>query len=326
VVCYLNPAAADLFGRSPEQMLGSDPGFSLLPGQVTEMEIVRTSGEITTVELHVMETEWENRPAQLLSLRDITSRRTAENEQREWEKLLVALEKEKEMSRIKTGFMTTVIHEFRTPLSIIQAASDLLDKYYQQLTEEKRHLRLETIKTQVRLLDSLLGEISLTVHAELGQLAFEPMLLNLEQFCRRFADDMRQTIGAAHSLHFSADDRYDYEIMGDPKLLMHIVTNLLSNAIKYSDVGTGIDFGLTQDRGDVVITVADHGIGIPAEDQKHLFESFRRGSNVGDIGGTGLGLKVVKDCVTVHQGSLAIESAEGVGTTCTVRIPYIPAT
>lgn len=323
VICYSNPAAVELFGRERDQLLGGSLGFSVVSGELAEMEIRQQSGEIATVELQVVETEWEHRPAQLLSLRDITARKSAEVEQREWEKLLVALEKEKEMSRVRTNFMSTIIHEFRTPLSVIQSASDLLDTYYDRLTEEKRRLRLDTIKSQIRQLDTLLSEISLTVHAEMGQLAFNPTPLNLEDVCQKFIDDLRRTIGASHLFVFEVNQRYDYHVMGDPTLLMHIIPNLLSNAIKYSSPGLEIDIRLYQDGDTMVITITDHGIGIPLEDQKHLFESFRRGSNVGDINGTGLGLKLVKDCVTVHGGSLTVESIEGVGTTCIVRLPRI---
>ncbi len=323
VICYINPAAVELFGRDRDQLVGSPLGFSLGSGDLAEMEILQTSGDVATVELYAMQTEWEHRPAQLLSMRNITTRKSAEVEQREWEKLLVALEKEKEMSRVRTNFMNTIIHEFRTPLSVIQSASDLLDTYYDKLTVEKRRLRFDTIKSQIRQLDTLLSEISLTVHAETGQLLFNPVPLNLEEVCQKFIDDLRQTIGASHIFVFDIDRNDDYKVMADPKLLMHIIPNLLSNAIKYSSPGLEITVRLYQDRDTLVISVADHGIGIPLEDQKHLFESFRRGSNVGTINGTGLGLKLVKDCVTVHGGSLTVDSTEGVGTTCTIRLPRV---
>jgi signal transduction histidine kinase len=111
------------------------------------------------------------------------------------------------------------------------------------------------------------------------------------------------------------------ELVGDERLLSHILTNLLSNATKYSNPGSRVFFGVQPEEGQVVFTIRDQGIGIPATDQQWLFTAFHRGSNVGDRPGSGLGLVLVKRCVELHGGQLQLESAVGVGTTATVRLP-----
>jgi signal transduction histidine kinase len=107
----------------------------------------------------------------------------------------------------------------------------------------------------------------------------------------------------------------------DEKLLRQILENLLSNAIKYSPEGSTIEFSLSRFSSQAVFLIRDQGIGIPPEDQQLLFESFHRATNVGTIAGTGLGLTIVKKCVDIHQGQVAVESEVGVGTTFSVTLP-----
>ncbi|HAA30602.1 MAG TPA: hypothetical protein DCE56_26585 [Cyanobacteria bacterium UBA8553] len=107
----------------------------------------------------------------------------------------------------------------------------------------------------------------------------------------------------------------------DEKLLRYIINNLLSNAIKYSPQGSTVKCDLVCEQSNAILRIQDEGIGIPLEDQRHLFESFYRGRNVGSISGTGLGLSIVKNCVTLHGGQIAVESEVGVGSIFTVTLP-----
>ena len=107
----------------------------------------------------------------------------------------------------------------------------------------------------------------------------------------------------------------------DDTLIRNIVGNLLSNAIKYSPHGGTVRFSIEDQDDALQFTVSDQGIGIPAADQEQLFVSFHRASNVGPIAGTGLGLSIVKEAVTCHEGSITVESAEGMGSTFRVQLP-----
>ena len=107
----------------------------------------------------------------------------------------------------------------------------------------------------------------------------------------------------------------------DEKLLRSILSNLLSNAIKYSPLGGNVDLMLEYQTDTALLKVQDWGIGIPLEDQKHLFEPFHRGKNVRTIPGTGLGLVVVKKCVDLHHGTIQFASEPKIGTTCLVTLP-----
>jgi signal transduction histidine kinase len=108
----------------------------------------------------------------------------------------------------------------------------------------------------------------------------------------------------------------------DKKLLQLILTNLLDNAIKYSPAGSTVDLELSCQDEKVIFQIKDAGKGISAADHCRLFEPFHRGSNVGDVPGTGLGLAVVKKLVELHCGQIAVASVVGVGTTFTVTLPY----
>ena len=106
----------------------------------------------------------------------------------------------------------------------------------------------------------------------------------------------------------------------DEKLLRHIFGNLLSNAIKYSPSGGEVRLKVVRRGTETEIEVSDHGIGIPADEIGHLFESFHRASNVGAISGTGLGLAIVKQSVALHGGSIELKSVVGKGTTFTITL------
>ena len=112
----------------------------------------------------------------------------------------------------------------------------------------------------------------------------------------------------------------------DERLLRHILTNLLSNALKYSPTGSTVSFLLAERDGQALIEVGDQGIGIPPQDQVHLFESFHRASNVGNRQGTGLGLAIVKRAVELHGGTISVDSQVGAGTRIRVLLPLAAET
>jgi len=265
---------------------------------------------------------WGENEAILATFRDITEQKILEAELMEKELLRVALEKEQELGELKNRFMSTVSHEFRTPLAMILTSSELLERYYERLSIERRELAFGTIKAQVRHLGDMLDDISIIVKAQMGRLEFHPQPLDLEQLCRRIVSDIQATIGVAHRLDFTPIGEFS-NIAIDERLLQHMLRNLLSNAVKYSPPNELVKIELCHQHDEITLQVSDHGIGIPVSDQERLFEAYHRATNVGSIGGTGLGLKIVKDCAELHGGSVAFESEEGRGTRFTVRLPVL---
>jgi signal transduction histidine kinase len=154
----------------------------------------------------------------------------------------------------------------------------------------------------------------------MGRLEFNPILLDLEQLCQRIVNEIQATIGVAYTMSLTTQGELS-SIPIDERLLQHILRNLLSNAVKYSPPGTSVDIDLSRQGNEVVLVVRDHGIGIPEADQERLFEPYHRAGNVGTTSGTGLGLKIARDCVELHGGTITFQSQEGKGTTFTARLP-----
>ncbi|NET32761.1 MAG: PAS domain S-box protein [Cyanothece sp. SIO1E1] len=253
----------------------------------------------------------------MVNARDITERKRLDE-------IRLALEREKELNALKTRFFSMVSHEFRTPLSTALAAAQVLENSQDAWDDTAKRLRnLHRIQDSVRNMVQLLDDILTINRAETGKLAFTPKLLNLERYCHHFIDEMRLNAGAQHTLTFACQGTAT-PICLDEKLLRSILSNLLSNAIKYSPQGGDVQLTLQFHSDTVQISVRDQGIGIPPEDQKHLFEPFHRGKNVRSTPGTGLGLVVVKKCVDLHQGTIHITSEVGMSTICLVTLPSYP--
>ena len=243
------------------------------------------------------------------------ARSKAENEVRK------ALEKERELSELKSRFVSLVSHEFRTPLSTILFSACLLEDYGYNWSEERKKVHLNRIKAGVERMNQLLEEILFIGKSDAGKLEFKPVPLDVEKFCREITEEYRETFGNQHHLQFISDRWQLTTACMDEKLLGHILSNLLSNAIKYSPAGCPIEFELSCQDDRACFRIQDRGIGIPSADRQHLFEMFHRATNVGTIPGTGLGLAIVKRSVDLHGGQIAVESQEGVGTTFRVALP-----
>ena len=245
---------------------------------------------------------------------DITQRKQAEAE------MLKALAREKELSQLKSNFVSMVSHEFRTPLGIIQSSAELLRDFFQKMQPDDRAEQLESIIRNTRRMAELLEEILILSRLDAGKLDFQPAMLDLNAFWRRLVDEVLSATNRRCPIELSLT-WVPSEAKADEKLLGHIFTNLLSNAAKYSEPGATVGFAVERDGIHAVCTVRDQGIGISGEDQQHLFKAFHRGGNVGTRPGTGLGLLVVKRCVELHRGSMHLVSKLGEGTTATVRLP-----
>ena len=245
---------------------------------------------------------------------DINHRFQAEQDMR------YALAKEKELSELKSRFISITSHEFRTPLMTILFSAGLLENYGRRWDEEKKNKHIDRIQSAVNQMMELLEDLLLIGKAEAGQLEFKPAPLDLEKFCQNLVEEIQQGLGATHQIVFSSKGNRLSANM-DEKLLRHIFSNLLSNGVKYSPPSSTVQLTLVCERGQAIFQVRDRGIGIPPEDQEGLFELFHRASNVGTIPGSGLGLAIVKRSVEVHGGRIAADSSVGRGTTFTVTLP-----
>lgn len=256
---------------------------------------------------------------------DITERKQAEAE------ILNALARAKDLSELKTRFISMISHEFRTPLSTVLSSADLLEYYLQKWPADKNEKKLEhiqRIQSAVANLTQLLEDVLFLGSAESGRLPFNPVWMELKQFCRELVDEMAICASCHHTLNFVSPGESVRACL-DAKLLRQLLSNLLSNAIKYSPKGGAVRFELACQEGQAIFVIQDQGIGIPPEDLPRLFEPFHRAKNIGTLPGTGLGLAIVKQCVDLHGGQVSVKSELAAGSTpggtvFTVALPLQP--
>ncbi|MCA1990580.1 MAG: hybrid sensor histidine kinase/response regulator [Coleofasciculus sp. S288] len=245
--------------------------------------------------------------------------RTAELQQAK-EALAVALAQEKELSELKSRIITTVSHEYRTPLTTIASSAELLENYRHKWDEAKQLKHFQRIRDTVKHMTNLVNDVLFLNQAEFEKLECKPVPLDLVTFFQEIIDEQQLVVGDKHDLIFTSSGE-DGEVLGDVKLLRQICTNLIDNAIKYSPDGGTVSLHLILEKTRVIFSCLDQGIGIPVEDQQKLFKSFSRASNVGTIGGTGLGLSIVQKCVDLCGGEIVVDSEVGAGTKFTVMLP-----
>jgi signal transduction histidine kinase len=230
------------------------------------------------------------------------------------------LAQEQELSHLKLRLFSMISHEFRTPLSVILASSQLLAEILAPKIEQSQLKNLYRIQTSAKLMNRLITDILTLTRAEAGKLECQPEWIDIEAFCLNLLDDIQSSSSASCVLHFTSQGGCG-RVYLDEKLLYSILSNLLLNAIKYSPSDDQVCLRLQCEPGQIVLEVQDQGIGILERDRDNIFLPFYRGQNVESISGSGLGLAVVKKCLELQNGTINVESHAGKGTTFVVQIP-----
>ncbi len=245
---------------------------------------------------------------------DITERKQAEQEIRD------ALDRQKELNELRSRFVAMTSHEFRTPLATILSSAELLKYYGDRLPAVEKTEVLQSIESSVQRMTRMLDRVLLIGKVEAHMLEFNPVALDLAALCHALVEEARTQLPDSRCTVRTDIESGVSTGMYDEKLLVHIFGNLLSNAMKYSPNGGEVNFKVYRQADEMVFEVSDQGIGIPSDEIAHLFESFHRSSNVGNIQGTGLGLAIVKNSVDLHGGRIEVRSELGKGTCFTVRL------
>jgi len=245
-----------------------------------------------------------------------------------------SLTQERELSEMKTNFISVVSHEFRTPLTTIQSAAELLEHY--EWTKEEQTEQLHQIQSEVKHMTELMEDVLFLSRTNANKAKLNITEFDLLKFCKQLLRQIQRTFGKEYNLHSSfhhpvndisienphlQQDIPQFLVHMDEKLLRQILSNLITNAIKYSPKNKDIDFQIIVDQEKIIFIVSDHGIGIPEEDLSHLFSTFHRGKNVGILPGTGLGLSIVKNCVDTLNGLISVKSQLNIGTEFRVTLP-----
>lgn len=244
--------------------------------------------------------------------RDFTWHKKAE------EKSYQALQKERELNKMKSNFVSMASHEFRTPLSTILSSVSLMEFYKTTEMQDKRDKHIYRIKSAVNEMVATLEEFLSLEKIEEGKAQVKNEKFNVKQLAENIRSKFKTNLKAGQIIEYKHTGIE--EVYLDEGFLNHILTNLLSNAIKYSPENSSISFNTIVENATVTLHIKDYGIGISVEDQKHLFERFFRASNTGDIKGTGLGLHIVKRYVELLGGTINVKSVINEGTEFTVKL------
>lgn len=236
------------------------------------------------------------------------------------EDLKEALEQEKELGDLKSRFVSMVSHEFRTPLATILSSLALVRKYVEMNEREKQDKHFDRIKTSVNNLTDMLNDVLSLSKLEEGKVVVNNEMVILSDFIEDILQELRTIAKHDQKIEFVYEHKLA-QLPIDKKIIRHILFNLISNAIKFSpeDGLIKIQSKITDEK--LFIEVKDNGIGISAEDQKHLFESFFRGGNAINIPGTGLGLNIIYRYIKLLHGEITIYSQLNQGTTFIIELP-----
>ena len=258
---------------------------------------------------------------------EAAARKAANDTQKLNAKLQVAVENAESANRAKSTFLFNMSHDIRTPMNAIIGYADLASRHLDDPAKLKNYM--ENIQVCGQNLLMLLNNVLDLARIENDKTEMEYSVSNIEKDFRNCVAMFRnQADSKGQTLTVTTQLQYPY-IYADIPHLTEICTNLVSNAVKYTGAGGTIRCNVTQKPGekegwcDTVITVADNGIGMSQEFQKHIFEPFERErtSTVSKVEGSGIGMGIVKKLVGLMGGTVEVESRIGVGSTFTVTIP-----
>lgn len=228
--------------------------------------------------------------------------------------LAQSLEKEKVLGDLKTRFVSMASHEFRTPLTSILGSATLIEKYSKAEDQPKREQHINRIKSSVSHLTEILEEFLSVGKLEDGKLEIHPADFSMREFIEDILTDF-----STYNQPIRFELAEDFTCFQDASILRKVIFNGLSNALKFSQKEVLLQ--VKRNDSNVEMCISDQGIGISAEDQKHLFERFFRGGNATVIQGTGLGLHLVDRYMRLLGGKVEISSELNKGTELRLQFP-----
>lgn len=238
--------------------------------------------------------------------------------------LEISLRKEQSLSEMKSQLITTISHEFRTPLTVIMTSNELIKYKIEKQQTQNLDRHLNRVNESVKRIEQILNSAIVLAQAESNVINFEAQILNLDLFTKQILEDWKPLENQSHPIELSIKGNHPEVFKADPNFLKQILIHLLTNAIRYSPEGGTINLELIYQPTEVIFKIQDRGIGIPESELDQVFDAFYRGNNADSISGTpgaGLGLTVVKRLVELHQGTITLESILNQGTIVTLSFP-----
>ena len=231
-----------------------------------------------------------------------------------------ALAKEKELGELKTKFLSLVSHEFKTPLSGILTSATLAGKYTKTDQQEKRDKHLKTITSKVKYLNNIINDFLSIERLESGNVNYKFTTFPLSKVVNEVIYDANMLLKEGQSIAYP--EGIDNIVVDfDEKILELVLTNLINNAIKYSSEHTTIKIVAEIIDDKLKVMISDEGLGIPKEEQKHIFNRYFRAENALLDQGTGIGLNIVKTHLEKLGGTITFRSIENEGSTFAITVP-----
>ncbi|HET6765455.1 MAG TPA: ATP-binding protein [Longimicrobiaceae bacterium] len=341
VIRFANPAAEALFGRPAEELAGSPFGFAVTDGRA-EIDVLRRGNGVVSAELRAVDVDWEGQPMRLVSLRDVTDRKRAEEHERQLARERAARAEAEAASQAKSDFLAMMSHELRTPLNAVLGYSELLELGLAGPMSEVQREHLERIQSSGRHLLGLVNEVLDLARVEAGQLTVRPMAAAADDAVAA-ALALARPLAAARGLAITAerdgDDAAPVVYLGDEGRVRQILVNLLSNAVKFTGAEGAIrvewslcdapDAAAKVDGPSpwVCFRVHDTGIGIEPDKLDAIFDPFVQveAGHTRSHDGSGLGLTISRRLARLMGGDLVAESTPGRGSTFTLWLPAASA-
>jgi signal transduction histidine kinase len=335
VIRFANPAAEKLFGRPSAQLKGREFGFPTVGGETAEIDVLRPGGETINVELRSVDTDWEDEAACLVSLRDITDRKRAEERAALLEKEKLARAEAEAASQAKSEFLAVMSHELRTPLNAVIGYAELLDLGIAgTLTAEQRH-QVVRIRASGRHLLGLVNEVLDLAKVEAGRLSLQITTARAGTTAdAALALVQPAAEGRGIRLGGQCDGIVDADYQGDEDRVRQILVNLLNNAVKFTEPGgiVSLECGVakqpdvtarTQGGPFVYLRVSDTGCGIPEDQLATIFDPFVQveSGHTRQNDGSGLGLTISRRLARLMKGDLTVKSEVGKGSVFTLWLP-----
>ena len=327
----VNSAAAQFYGYSlqefklmtlsdistfpSEQLLEEMKKFTITGPSYFQFIHKVASGETCDIEMYTSPLSISGQALLISTINDISKRKLEE------ERLVQLNNKLKEVNVLKSQFISTVSHEFRTPLAGILSSVQLLQIYDDIWDKNKKEKLFKQIFDAVQHTKALLDDVSLIDEEQTSKTFFRPANIQLLPLINEIIEEnIRVSVTNQKVILKSNLDIKNYYM--DSIMIRHIFNNIISNSIKYSSKNIIIELNEI-DNNEIEFTIEDQGIGIPHEEIKYLLDPFYRASNRGAVKGTGFGLSIVKRFVDLHKGKMLIESVVDKGTVVTITLPYL---
>tara|TARA_R110001632_G_scaffold78767_2_gene176510 strand:- start:6091 stop:7365 length:1275 start_codon:yes stop_codon:yes gene_type:complete len=285
----------------------------------------RKDGSIYAVEVHLQPSSSGDRGTLVAIILDITERinytdRLEDTVAERTQQLKEALQKEKDLNELKTKFLSLVSHEFKTPISGILTSATLVGKYAKEEQQDKREKHLNTIKSKVKYLNTIIDDFLSIERLDTGKTNYKFTTFPLSKVLNEVIYDANMHLKSGQHIKYphNADD---IVLDFDEKILELSLSNLIHNAVKYSGEGSVVDIHASLRADQLEIEIIDKGIGIPQHEQRFIFDRYFRAENVLLNPGTGIGLNIVKNHLENLGGTIQFESVEAKGSTFTITIP-----